>query len=191
MAIGNTVPHMEAIGAHAAPSVPREINDNPFVWARCFAARLWCWSHRPAAMPSPQKSRVPRDPRKQHFLRFFSKWKTILRAAPQSGKGGTARATTVKSSKSNTSDRMGGGGGKSYDNENPRPTSRGTTTATVDPARDSMEVGAASKLPSRLSPQLNRDTTPLASVCSDRKNVDENRGEHRATYRRWLRDGGF
>jgi hypothetical protein len=28
------------------------------------------------------------------------------------GKGATARTTTVKSSKSNTSDRMGGGGGK-------------------------------------------------------------------------------
>jgi hypothetical protein len=28
------------------------------------------------------------------------------------GKGATGRATTVKSSKSNTSDRMGGGGGK-------------------------------------------------------------------------------
>ena len=38
--------------------------------------------------------------------------------------GGIARATTVKSSKSNTSDRMGGGGGKSgpaYLNPQPEP----------------------------------------------------------------------
>jgi hypothetical protein len=64
-------------------------------------------------------------PAKTTFSTVFQQVESLR--APQSGKGGTARATTVKSSKSNTSDRMGGGGGKSYDNENPRPTSRGTT----------------------------------------------------------------
>jgi len=32
MAIGDPAPHMMVIGAHAAPSAPQEINDNPFVW---------------------------------------------------------------------------------------------------------------------------------------------------------------
>jgi hypothetical protein len=66
-------------------------------------------------------------PAKTTFSTVFQQVESLYGRAPQSGKGGTARATTVKSSKSNTSDRMGGGGGKSYDNENPRPTSRGTT----------------------------------------------------------------
>jgi hypothetical protein len=41
--------------------------------------------------------------------------------APKAAAGPTARATTVKSSKSNSSDRMGGGGAKGGVQLNPQP----------------------------------------------------------------------
>ncbi len=50
-----------------------------------------------------------------------SKSNTSDRMGGGGGKGTTLRATTVKSSKSNTSDRMGGGGGKGAVQLNPQP----------------------------------------------------------------------
>ena len=98
------------------------------------------------------KKQGPRDPRKQHFLRFFSKWRA-LRAGASIRQGRDSPRNYRQEQQSNTSDRMGGGGGKSYDNETQDQRQGARPTATADPARDSMEVGAASKLPSRLSPR--------------------------------------
>ena len=82
------------IGAHAVPSVPKEPMTIRLFQARCFAAR----SAPPRSLSAP---------------RLHTRGSQSLALTQNSARteaGSKARATTVKSSKSNTSDRKYGGG---------------------------------------------------------------------------------
>ena len=99
------IPYDGAIGAYAAPS-----SGKPQMTIRRFSALL-CGAALVLVVQT-DFAQAQKTPPKPDITSLNSSRSNLYRTGAGAGKGNAAKATTVKSSKSNTSDRMGGGGGK-------------------------------------------------------------------------------